>query len=87
MELFIRSVEAVSVNVLTETSDLDRQLREERYYEITKPEPYKNTLVFELKGFFRGCENVFQIKSATYREHRAKIAFAIFFFNQASGLN
>lgn len=47
MELPIRSAGAVPVGALAEATDLDKQLREERYYEITKPEPYKGTSVLE----------------------------------------
>ena len=88
MDLPIRNAGSVSVPSPHVSDEVDKRLREERFYEITKPEVYKGNSVLELESFFRGCENVFQIRPTTYKEHKAKLGFAVpLLANHPSGPN
>ena len=88
MKFFFKSVDFDSMTVFFFNTDIEKQLRKKKYYEITKSEVYQKKFVFELKKFIRNCQNVFRIRFVIYEQHKAKIKFAVFFlFNQISKFN
>ena len=87
VELSMRDSQIFVITIFEKNVELFKQFRKKQYFEIIKSKMYKINFVMKLNNFVCDCQNVFDVRSAMYRKHRAKIVFAIFLFNQIFEFN
>ena len=86
--MFFKFVDFDSMIVFFFNTDIEKQLRKKKYYEIIKFEMYQKKFILKFEKFIRKCNNVFRIRFVIYEKHKAKINFVFFFlFNQISEFN
>ena len=84
----MRDSRIVAITIFEKNDELFKQFRKKRYFEIIKSKMYKINFVMKLNNFVRDCQNVFDVRFATYKKYRAKIVFAVFLlFNQIFEFN